>query len=251
MNHSNPAPVAVITGVSSGLGRAMALCFRRNGFRVVGVSRSQPDFELDLWIGADVTKAEDRLRVVHETVEFGGRADVLVNNAGKGLYATWEEADMEELKSLFELNVFAVAGMTQAFLPLLKASRGTVINISSAAGRLWVFCMGAYCATKASVSMFSDSLRGEVRRYGVRVLDVSPGQINTGFSSRSFGRRRPPDSPGASADPDAFARAVYKAWKRGRKSMTYPGWLGAVLFGVRYLVPGIYNHFSLKMWKLK
>lgn len=248
----NQTPIAVITGVSSGLGRALAQCFRRNGFRVVGVSRSRPDIELELWIEADVTKAEDRARALRETEAFAGRVDVLINNAGKGLYDTWEETDMAELKALFELNFFAVAAMTQEFLPLLKASRGTVINISSAAGRLWVFCMGAYCATKAAVSMFSNSLRGEVARYGVRVLDVSPGQIDTGFSSHSFGRRNPPpDSPGASADPDAFARAVYKAWKRGRKSMTYPGWLGAALFAARYLVPGLYNHFSLKIWKLK
>lgn len=243
--------VAVITGASSGLGRALAQCFHHNGFRVIGISRSQPDIDLDLWICADVTNPEDRARAVRETEKFAGRVDVLINNAGKGLYDTWEESSMEELKALFELNFFAVAGMTQAFLPLLKKSRGTVINISSAAGRIWVFCMGAYCASKAAVSMFSNSLRGEVARYGVRVLDVSPGQINTGFSSRSFGHRSPPDSPGRSAGPEGFAKAVYRAWKRGRKSMTYPGWLGAALFAVRYFVPGLYNRFSLKMWGLK
>lgn len=241
---------AVITGVSSGLGRALAQCFRANGCRVIGISRSKPDIELDLWIRADITAEADRARCAREAADFGG-VDILINNAGKGLYDTWEDTAMDDLKALFELNFFAMAAMTREFLPLLKESRGTVINISSAAGRIWVFCMGAYCASKAAVSMFSNSLRGEVRQYGIKVLDVSPGQINTGFSSRSFGHRSPPDSPGASAGPDAFAKAVYKAWKRGRKSMTYPGWLGAALFTVRYILPGVYNHFSMKMWKLK
>ncbi len=242
---------AVITGVSSGLGRALAQRFRANGCRVIGISRSKPDIELDLWISADITQPGDRARAAREAEEFAGRVDILINNAGKGLYDTWEDTNIDELKALFELNFFAMVGMTQLFLPMLKESRGTVINISSAAGRIWVFCMGAYCATKASVSMFSNSLRGEVAQYDINVLDVSPGQISTGFSSRSFGHRSPPDSPGRSAGPDAFAQAVYKAWKRGRKSMTYPGWLGTALFAVRYFLPGIYNHFSLKMWKLK
>ncbi len=242
--------VALITGVSSGIGRALARCFKAHGCRVIGVSRSKPDIEIDLWIAADVTKPEEQQRIGREAGEFAGRLDILINNAGMGLYNTWEECRVDEVKALFELNFFAMLGLTKELLPLLKESRGTVINISSVAGKIWVYCMGAYCASKAAVTMFSQTLRGEVAGYGVRVMDVCPGQISTGFSSRSFGSRKPPDSPGASAGPEAFAETVYKAWRKGKKSLTYPSWLAAAIFGVKYFLPGLYNRLSRKKWRL-
>lgn len=242
--------VALITGVSSGIGRAMARCFKKHGCKVIGVSRSQPDIDIDLWIAADITRPEERERIRREAEQAFGRVDILINNAGMGLYNTWEECRIEEVRALFELNFFAMLGLTKELLPLLKESRGTVINISSAAGKIWVYCMGAYCASKAAVTVFSQTLRGEVAKYGVKVMDVCPGQINTGFSSRSFGSRKPPDSPGASSGPEEFAETVYKAWRKGKKSLTYPSWLGSAIFVVKYLLPGLYNRLSRKKWGL-
>lgn len=248
---------AIITGVSSGLGAAMAKFFAARDVNVIGISRSEPAEDvrqiLHAWISGDITNADDRARIVAETGTLcDGKLDLLINNAGKGIYATWEEMDENELREVFELDFFAMVALTKAFLPQLAAAHGSIVNISSAAGRLWVPCMGAYCAAKAAVSMFSNSLRVEVKKMGIHVLDVSPGQINTGFSSRSCGSRRPPDSPGAKGhSPNGLAKAVFRAWRRKKKRITYPGKLAFLIFLVRVILPNLYDRISLKLWKLQ
>lgn len=246
---------ALITGVSSGLGKAMAFYFAERGITVIGVSRSEP---VDLpeairWIGADITKPEDRARLVEQVSSItGGGLDILINNAGKGIYATWEEMDEAELREVFELDFFAPVALTKSLLPLLASARGSVINISSAAGRIWVPCMGAYCAAKAALAMFSNSLRQEIRKHKIHVLDVAPGQINTGFSSRSCGSRKPPDSPGSSShSPVDLAKTVFTAWKRKKQRITYPRTLSFALFVVRAILPGLYDRINRKLWKLE
>lgn len=245
---------AVITGASGGLGKAMAREFLERGACVIGVSRSRPEglegaFH---WIQADITVPADRERLAAEVNAIcGGRLDLLINNAGKGIYATWEEMREEDLRAVFELDFFAPAALTKRLLPQLAAAHGTVVNISSAASRIWVPCMGAYCAVKAALAMFSNSLGPEIRKYGIRVLDVAPGQINTGFSSRSCGKRRPPDSPGAKGhSPAGLAKAVFRAWKKGKRRITYPGTLGAAIWFVRVFLPGLYDRINRKLWKL-
>ena len=245
---------AVITGASSGLGKAMAREFLERGVRVIGVSRSCPEglegaFH---WIQADITVPEDRARLADEVkIQCGGRLDLLINNAGKGIYAVWEEMDEADLRAVFELDFFAPIALTKLLLPQLAAAHGTVVNISSAASHIWVPCMGAYCAVKAALAMFSNSLGPEIRKYGVHVLDVAPGQINTGFSSRSCGKRRPPDSPGAKGNsPAGLAKAVFRAWKKKKRRITYPGALGAAIWFVRVFLPGLYDRINRKLWKL-
>jgi len=244
--------VVLITGCSSGLGKAMADCFRRHGFRTAGLCRTRPEIELDCWIEGDVTLAADRERAVETVRKTFGRLDVLVNNAGRGAYATWSELKEDELRAVFELDFFSVCLLTKGFLPLLEESRGSVVNISSAAGRLWVPCMGAYCAAKAAVAMFSNTLGIEEKRHGVRVLDVAPGQVNTGFSSRSLGGRKPPESPGSSfTSPEKMAECVFRAWRRRKKRITYPRVLAPLLFFIRCVIPGCYERVSLRIWKLR
>jgi short-subunit dehydrogenase len=240
--------VAVITGVSSGLGKAAAVKFMRHGVKVVGISRSKPDFEPDLWIEADITKPDGRGKALQQTMEKFGRADVLINNAGKGGYSTWEELPEQDLRDIFELNFFALNAMTVIFLPLLKESKGTVMNISSIAGDLYVPCMGAYCATKSAVTAFSNTIRPELKRYGIKVIDVAPGRIDTGFSSRSLGNRQPPHTPGGGC-PDAFASALFKAWRQNRRSLIYPGW-NRVAVPMLKLFPGLYDRLSIRIWNL-
>ncbi len=245
---------ALITGCSSGIGKALCLYFKEQGIRVIGVSRHAPDFPLDHWICADLVRSEDREKILQETSLFtGGKLDLLINNAGMGSYATWEELSEEDLRKVFELDFFAVVLLTRKLLPLLENSgKGTVINISSSASRLWVPCMGAYCAVKSAVSMFSDSLRPELASRGIHVMDVRPGQISTGFSSRACGCRRPPDAPGAKSNARGLARAVYRGWRSsGRNVLYYPWWIGMGIFFIRNVIPGIYDRISRKLWKLK
>jgi len=244
----NKTKIAVITGVSSGLGKALALHFRSQGVTVVGVSRTQPDFELDGWIAADLTLPAGRQKVYDQIVEQYSAIDVLINNAGKGSYATWDEQSANELRALLELNFFAPVELTKLMLPLLRAAHGTVINISSMAGNLPVPCMGAYCVSKAAFSLYSDTLRMELLRDGVKVLKVMPGRINTGFSSRAFGPRKPPETP-AGGDAGRFAAQVYRAWCSGRRSLIYPWWY-RLLLPLPSWLPGLYEKKSAAMWKL-
>lgn len=232
----------------------MARYFAEQGIRVAGISRTEPEDLPDAvrWIRGDLTNRPDLDRIESEVRDFcAGKLDILINNAGKGIYATWEEMSEDDLRNVFELDFFAVVALTKRMLPMLAAAKGTVIDISSAAARIWVPCMGAYCAVKAAVAMFSNSLRQEVRQYGIRVLDVAPGQINTGFSSRSCGTRRPPDSPGSGGHtPQALAKAVYRAWKTKKERITYPRMLSAALFFIRAVIPSFYDTISRKLWKL-
>ncbi len=245
----------LITGASSGLGKAMALHFLRRGFRVTGLSRSEPAALLNeadfRWFRCDITKEADLLALKSELEQTGNAPDILVNNAGKGIYAAWEEMDATDLRDTFELDFFAPVALTKILLPLMKPG-ACIINISSAAGLIWVPCMGGYCAAKAALRMFSNSLRPELAFRGIRVLDVAPGQINTGFSSRSCGTRRPPDSPGAKGHtPEALAAAVFRAWRKGRKEITYPGSLAVLIFFIRTFLSGTYDKINRKLWNLK
>lgn len=247
MNDSE-SPVAVITGVSSGLGLALTSCFRRHGVRVIGISRSAPEIELDDWIAADLTIAAERQQAVTQIRNRYPQVNILINNAGQGSYATWEELSETDLRALFELNFFVPVFLARDFLPLLRPAHGTVINISSMAGNLPVPCMGAYCATKAAVSLFSDTLRMELLHSGVRVLKVMPGRINTGFSTRARGLRLPPETPGG-GNAGRFAAKVYRAWQAGRRSLIYPWWYRLFLPLPAWL-PGLYEKQSVAMWKL-
>ena len=198
------ARVAVITGASKGIGAALAREFQRRDWHVIAVSRTQPDDPGLQWIEADITVPADRRALAQEIRSTAGRTDVLVNNAGRGLFATWEEMDIQDLQSLFELNLIAHVHMTQLFLDMLRESRGAVINTSSVAGKLAVPCMGAYCATKYALNAFSDSLRIELAPSGIHVLNLIVGRIDTGFSRQALGDRQPPETPGK-APADALA----------------------------------------------
>ena len=240
--------IALVTGASSGLGLAMALRFRSEGFVVIGVCRHRPGFELDRWIEADITTEEGRHLI--DTVikhEFGG-IDVLINNAGKGSYATWEEMPEDDLRALFELNFFAPVLLTGKLLPWLEKTRGTVINITSVAGKMHVPCMGAYCATKAAYNLFSDSLRPEIQRRGIRVLTVMPGRINTGFSSRALGNRTPPETP-RGGNIDRFPAKVFNAYRKGARQLVFPGWYRLIML-LPKLIPALYDKKNIQLWRL-
>ncbi|WP_457640283.1 SDR family NAD(P)-dependent oxidoreductase [Persephonella sp.] len=237
----------VITGVSKGLGKALAEKFRKEGFTVVGVSRSKPDFPIDSFVQADLSKQEEVEKAYRKVMEITDRIDVFVNNAGIGLYESWEDMDIDELRKLFEVNFFSVVLLTKLFLPALKESKGCVINVSSVAGKLYVPYMGGYCASKYALNAFSDSLRAELQDTGVHVLNLIVGRINTGFSSRAMGSKKPPDTPfGASAE--KFAEAVFNAYTKRKREITFPWWYAPFIM-VSKLFPKIYDRTAFKKWQ--
>jgi NAD(P)-dependent dehydrogenase (short-subunit alcohol dehydrogenase family) len=183
-------PVALVTGASSGIGKAAALALVEAGFEVVGTSRnasriSQPNgvtfFDLD------VTSADSVSTLVRRVIERFGRLDVLVNNAGTGAVGAVEESSVAQAQRLFDINFFGLIRMTKAVLPHMRAQgSGRIINISSVLGFLPQPYMAVYAASKHAVEGYSESLDHEVREHNVRVLLVEPAYTNTGFEANSM-----------------------------------------------------------------
>jgi NAD(P)-dependent dehydrogenase (short-subunit alcohol dehydrogenase family) len=188
-------PVWLITGCSTGLGRALADVIVQRGWRVVATARdtshiqemetSTPDRVLALRM--DVTNAADIDAAVAATREKFGRIDVLVNNAGYGYQSAVEEAEETEIRAQFDTNVFGLFAMTRAVLPLMRAQRsGNIINITSVAGLIGYPGSGYYAASKHAVEGWSDSLRAEVQPLGIGVTCIEPGPFRTDWAGRSL-----------------------------------------------------------------
>ncbi len=249
---SSAGKTAVVTGASSGLGRAVAREFRRRGFTVIALCRHAPEADTaDRFLAVDLTDAEQRTRAAAAIEQEFGRLDVLVNNAGIGSYATWEELSEEELRREFELDFFAPVELTRALLPLLEKSRGSIVNISSVAAQIPVGCMGAYNAVKAALRMYSLTLRMEVAGRGIHVLNVCPGRVDTGFSSRALGGRKPPETPGRTASSsEEFARKLFRACRARRRELIYPGWYRPAIWFSRCF-PGVVERVNRRIWHLE
>ena len=178
----------VITGSSSGIGRAAAVRLARSGWRVFAGVRKEADAESlkaenssITPITVDVTD-ESTVAAAGKVVldETGGRLDGLVNNAGIVVHGPLEGVSVEEWQRQFDTNVLGLIRVTQAFLPALRAATGRVVNIGSVAGRSPSLpFMGPYAASKWAIEALSDSLRAELRAQGIRVIVVEPGSIDT------------------------------------------------------------------------
>jgi short-subunit dehydrogenase len=187
-------PVWFITGCSTGFGRELARHTLELGYPTVVTARNTAQIE-DLAKGyednalllkLDVTKAEDIENAVKAAVERFGRIDVLVNNAGIGYFGSFEESEMDEVRKMFEINVWGLANMTRAVLPTLRKQRsGTVVNISSQGGLVANPAVSFYTATKFGVEALSEALSKEVAHLGLKVLIVEPGPFRTDWAGRS------------------------------------------------------------------
>jgi len=187
--------VALVTGASSGIGRATALALAEAGFAVVGTSRNAANAEplagvtfLDL----DVASDKSVRSLLEEVIGRFGRIDVLVNNAGVGAVGAGEESSIDQTKEVFDVNVFGLIRMTNAVLPHMRAQgSGRVVNVSSVLGLIPAPFMAVYAATKHAVEGYSESVDHELREHGVRMLLVEPAYTSTAFEASSLA----PDSP--------------------------------------------------------
>ncbi len=205
------APVAVvtssllITGASSGIGKATALRLTSNPeFRVYATARHPETLADVARLGArtlalDVTDEKSMEAAVAAVEDETGSVGVLVNNAGYGEYGTIEETDLDRVRREFETNVFGLARMVQLVLPgMRKAGRGRVINVSSMGGRVVFPAGGYYHASKYAVEALTDALRFEVAPFGIKVSLIEPGPIRTGFgetAASTFGHSASPRGP--------------------------------------------------------
>jgi NAD(P)-dependent dehydrogenase (short-subunit alcohol dehydrogenase family) len=182
-------PVALVTGASSGIGKAAALALVDAGFEVVGTSRrasGDPRRDGVTFLDLDVASDTSVARAVDRVTEKFGRIDVLVNNAGIGSAGAGEERSLAQDQQLFDINVFGLIRMTKAVLPHMRAQgRGRIINISSVLGFVPAPYMAAYAASKHAVEGYSESVDHEVRQHGVRVLLVEPAVTRTAFEANS------------------------------------------------------------------
>jgi short-subunit dehydrogenase len=227
----------VVTGASSGIGRAAALEFARRGANLVLAARRQEQLD-------EVAKACRALGVDCKTVvtdvtlrsdcehliDVAGHVDVLVNNAGFAIFDLFESAKPDDLESMMMTNYFGAVWCAQAVLPqMLSRRNGRIVNVASIAGIMGYARMGGYCATKFALVGFSETLRDEVLSRGVRVAMVCPGTVETDF----FVKAERGKMPGASRlilaiKPEKVARAIVAAAEDGKYRRILP--VGAALY---------------------
>jgi len=185
-----PQPVALITGCSSGIGRALADAFQSAGYQVWATARRDEDVAALGQAGfrgvlLDVNDEPAVERLAERLQREAGGLDVLINNAGYGAMGPLLDGGSQAIRRQFETNVFAVVGVTRALFPALRARRGLVVNIGSVSGVLVTPFAGAYCASKAAVHALNDALRLELAPFGIEVMEVQPGAIASNFGANA------------------------------------------------------------------
>jgi short-subunit dehydrogenase len=189
--------VAIVTGSSSGIGYATSLLLARNRFHTYATMRN-------IEKSADIQEIANKERLPLQVIQLdvnddasirnsikrvereNERIDVLVNNAGYGLVGAFEDLSVEEIKSQFETNFFGVIRLTQQVLPIMRKQKsGTIVNVSSGAGRIGFPGMSAYVSSKFALEGLSESMSYELEPFGIKVIIIEPGVIRTNFKKNS------------------------------------------------------------------
>lgn len=218
--------VVLVTGASSGIGRACAERFVASGARVYGTSRSGKGEATGVhWLAMNVDDDASVESAVKKLVDEAGRIDVVVNNAGFAIAGAVEDTSIEEAKAQFETNVFGVLRVVRAVLPHMRAQKsGLVVNVSSLGGVFGMPFSGLYSASKFAIEGLSEALRLETQSFRVRVVLIEPGDIKTNLPEA---RRAVRGSEG-SVYAKRFAR-VMELSKRDEDSAPDPSVVGALV----------------------
>ncbi|PDS48530.1 short-chain dehydrogenase/reductase [Rhizobium anhuiense] len=186
---SNSTKTALVTGASTGIGLATAEALARAGFTVFGTSRKasgKSPGQISM-LACDVTDEGSVASVVSMILESNGRIDLLVNNAGLGMFGGAEESSVAQVQSLFDVNLFGVMRMTNAVLPSMRGrGEGLIINMSSALGFVPAPYSAHYAASKYALEGYSESLDHEIRGFNVRVSLIEPGTVQGTFDHSSL-----------------------------------------------------------------
>ena len=256
---SNIVRNVVITGGTSGIGKACAEYFASKGDNVIILARKNPE-KLENFYACDVTNEEQVMKVFNEIGAKYTQIDVLINNAGYGISGAIELIDDKTTKDLFNVNYFGVVNCYKYALPfMVKGS--TIINVSSACALFAVPFRGHYCASKAAVNMLTFSQRMECKPFGVKVTAVCPGEVKTNFTknrvknfetNERYGDRIKNAAEGIDKNDDkrmqpiVVAKAIYRSSKkRNPKPYTIVSAKYKVLdFAMRFLPLNLLLHFT-------
>jgi len=242
------APLVYITGASSGIGQALALHYHRAGWRLALVARRTQ--EIERWAqshsmppedcvvyGADVRDTEAITQAGRDCIARQGLPDVVIANAGISVGVdTADGADLAVIRSTFETNVIGMAATFQPFVaPMCQRRSGRLVGIGSVAGIRGLPGHAAYCASKAAVISYCESLRGECRPHGVAVVTVSPGYIDTPLTQRNRYRMPFLMSPGD------FAARAFRAIQAGTSYQVIPWQMGVLAKTLRMLPNALFD----------
>ena len=258
-----PAPTVLITGGTSGIGRACALAFGRAGYQVAITGRDAARLAdtaaaltaagvANLAVRADVGDEAAAERAVRETVARFGGLHVLLNNAGISMRARFQDADLEVIKQLMQTNFFGTVFTTKFALPHLLASKGSIVGISSIAGYRGLPGRTGYSASKFAMNGFLEALRLELLDQNVHVLTAAPGFTasnirNTALAADGSSQGESPRDEGAMMSSEAVADEILKAVQQRKRTITLTGQGKLVVF-LNKLLPGlsdklVLNHF--------
>jgi len=212
--------IIIVTGASSGFGKETVRQLLNEGNTVyAGARRTEKMKDIEK-LGAkvsklDITSDESVDQFVGEIISKHGRVDVLVNSAGYGAYGMVEAVSLENAQRQYDVNVFGAARMTKAVLPhMRKRGTGSIVNITSIAGRLTTPMCAWYSSSKFALEAYTDALRREVRKFGIKVVIIEPGAMNTGFYEVAEKKVREIKHPKEYNDSvEAFLNEMKKAYK--------------------------------------
>jgi short-subunit dehydrogenase len=228
--------VALITGASEGIGAACAAALGKRGARLVLTARRRERLEQAggrdaLVVAGDITDEATRQRVVAAAMERFGAIDILINNAGAGLYARTWETSPKQARALFELNFLAPLDLVRLVVPHMRARRsGYIVNIGSIAGKVTLPWLPVYSASKSALGALSDALRMELMPDGIHTMTVCPGYVITGFRKNALVGQPPrgvEESRTFRITAEECAAAIVRGLERDARTVVTPpaGWL--------------------------
>ena len=231
--------VVVITGGSSGIGKALAEKFGANGSKILITGRNKT--ELDATVNAlatkgihiagfqaDVSREDDNRKMAEEAVNRFGKIDILINNAGISMRAMFEDVDLDVLRKIMDINFFGVVYATKYCLAEIKKNKGSIIGISSIAGFRGLPARTGYSASKFALNGFLEALRTELLKTGVHVLTASPGFTATNIRKRSLtndgsAQGESPRNEGSMMTAEECAKHIYNATVKRKKIIVLTG----------------------------
>lgn len=256
--------VVIITGATSGIGRACAEVFGRAGAKIIFTGRNEKRMEAvkkrlsDLNIEhtgyiMDVSSESDNKQLVEDTIQNYGRIDILINNAGISMRALLEDLDLKVFRNIMDINFYGTVYLTKYALPYLLESRGSIVAVSSINGHRGTPARTAYTASKYAMEGFFEALRTEVMKRGVHVLVVSPGFTGTNIRNAALNEKgesqgESPRDENKMMTPETVARAIMKGIIRKKRDIVLTTQGKLVVFLNKW-IPGwmdkiVYNHMA-------